>query len=907
MEIESITYEIRIFLIGDIEVGKRTIASRFKMLNTTKTSKDKYFIPGDPHDAYGLGKVKDENLLSIYNTKTLEQKLCIRKEIERLELMTFVKEININHVTITLNCFPILEAEPLPNNYEPKEEDEDYEFESTEHMSLRNVKSEIKKYLLKEPKSTFNNVINLFLFCYDLSDYITFERINIYYDQLNKYFSFAQNEYIVALIGNKIDVKLHLTEEQRQAIKSFIETRKMKHYEISTLMFFNFEKFFESLFFDVLGNIEEFEKRTFKERFHLLMNKRPNFANAERITFRPKDTPGPDNYHNDVYEYHIDKKQFKDAFDNTSKRFVDKIFINKQGPIFPPVQKDMKKMRKKDEQFLKEKNINKDLGFKDWDIKNKNDINDTLESNVPGYSLGIRPASVNYKRERKEKFKEQTKGLNDALLKYNVKLHIKQEPKIKNTNDFQKYENNRKNHYQSNANELGQLEEKRKEQRKRNLENNEKEKEEKIKEIEERTTKYNKKYIDKEREQEKKTNEARRATSAMGPRVNRLTTPGSNAYDIRGKIDTKKGFTFGTKTIANDYKNLNDPGYFLLQSDFDLIAKNPKYAEKRSNQQITERFPQPKIYIPETPKDLIDKWQNWENNKNYFLNSKKHNSFFSTRKKIIQSAKERREEIEKNREMEIREKIRNQRGKYLDEEPDDLHLRNINYNQVEESAPQYTIKKKYKHGGIFDVLSYDKKENDFDLNNNIDDNDTDEIQKSKTVLDSSVLSLLPQPQYSIGKPALVGFTFGQAKRFEAKKVYEPNMNIEEKILFENGLYKPLDQTSFLKVEGYMGKEKKNNELVPSTIPGPGLYKIPGFADLIVKEGEKMNRVRTAIRLNNKIKKEMELKKDKLKEKDAIQNKSLTEGNKEQDEELFTDKEDNEDNKPSGNLNISNDI
>lgn len=886
MENESITYELRIFLIGDIEVGKRTISSRFKMLNTTKTSKDKYFVPRDPHDAYGLGKVKNPKLFSIYNSKTLEQKLCIRKEIERLELMTFVKEININHVTITLNFFPILEAEPLPNNYEPKEEDEDFEFESTEHMSLRNVKSEIKKYLLKDPKSTFNNVINLFLFCYDLSDYITFERIHIYYDQLNKYFNFAQNEYLVALIGNKVDVKLHFTEIQKQSIKKFIETRRMKHYEISTLMFFNFEKFFESLFFDVLGSIDDFQKKTFKERMQLLLAKRPNFSNAARITYKSNNIPGPDSYNNDVYEYYTDKKLFKDAFDNTANRFMDKIFINKQGPIFPPIQKDMKKIRKKDD-VNKEKKLNADIGLKDWDVKYKKDLNDTLECNVPGYSLGIRPATVNYKRERKEKFKEQIKGLNDALLENNVKLHIKQEPRIRNTNDFQKYENNKKNNFQSNAKELNQLEDKRKKQIKKNLEKNEKEKEKKMKEIEERTTKYNEKFVGKEREIEKKKNEARRATSAIGPRVTRLSTPGPNAYDIRGKIDTKKGFTFGTKPVVNDYKNINDPGYFLLQSDFDLIAKNPKYAEKRSNQNITERFPQPKIFVAETPKELAGKWQNWEDNKNYLANSKKQNPFFSTRKKKLESAKERREEIDRNRELEIKEKIRNHKNSDLDDEIDDWHYKNINYNQVEERAPIITMKKKYTHGGIFDAPLYDRKDNELDVNN-IDEIDGDTNSQNKMIQD------LPQPQYSIGKSTLIGFTFGQAKRFISKKVYEPNKNLEEKMLFEDGVFAPPDQTSYLKVQGYMGKGKKNDKLVPSTIPGPGLYKIPGFADIIVKEGEKMNRVKTAIRLNNKMQKEMELeKKEKANYQSNKLNRTLTDQNMPQNKELLGDKEEKE--------------
>lgn len=45
-------FEIRVFLIGDLGVGKKSIVQRFKKLNTTKTSIDKYFIQKDPRDAY---------------------------------------------------------------------------------------------------------------------------------------------------------------------------------------------------------------------------------------------------------------------------------------------------------------------------------------------------------------------------------------------------------------------------------------------------------------------------------------------------------------------------------------------------------------------------------------------------------------------------------------------------------------------------------------------------------------------------------------------------------------------------------------------------------------------------------------------------------------------------------------
>ena len=116
------------------------------------------------------------------------------------------------------------------------------------------------------------------MFCFDLKDYSTFERIQIYFTQLDKYFR-IQQDFKFALIGNKVDAKTHFYESQRKQIKQFINKYDIKYYEISTLMFFNFENFFSQMFRDLFTSIRsDFEKQTFIDRFQLLMNSRPSFA-----------------------------------------------------------------------------------------------------------------------------------------------------------------------------------------------------------------------------------------------------------------------------------------------------------------------------------------------------------------------------------------------------------------------------------------------------------------------------------------------------------------------------------------------------------------------------------------------------------------------------------------------------
>ena len=105
--------EVRVYIIGDYGVGKRAIAKRFKKLNSTETLQDNFFVQGDPRDAYGLGKKKDEKLLEAYNSYSIMDKYSIRKEIERIDLMTFAKVIEIEGYNLTFNFFPIFEAEKL--------------------------------------------------------------------------------------------------------------------------------------------------------------------------------------------------------------------------------------------------------------------------------------------------------------------------------------------------------------------------------------------------------------------------------------------------------------------------------------------------------------------------------------------------------------------------------------------------------------------------------------------------------------------------------------------------------------------------------------------------------------------------------------------------------------------------
>ena len=133
-------------------------------------------------------------------------------------------------MNITLNFFQIKEAEKIDklNSDEIREEDEDYTFEH--HINLKNVKKEIECYLFKPPKNSIATQENLFLFIYKIFHLLK------YYNKLEKYFQINSN-FLKALIGNKVDLKFFLKEEQ---IDDFIKSNNFKYYEIICILILNY-------------------------------------------------------------------------------------------------------------------------------------------------------------------------------------------------------------------------------------------------------------------------------------------------------------------------------------------------------------------------------------------------------------------------------------------------------------------------------------------------------------------------------------------------------------------------------------------------------------------------------------------------------------------------------------------
>ena len=833
-------YEIRIFLIGDLAVGKRSITQRFKKLNTTKTFKDKYFITKDPRDAYGIGKKQNKKLASQYNSLNVMDKFTIRKEIERIDLMTFSKQIIVNKYNIILNFFPICEAEKINNVNSDliKEDDEDYNFVQKYHISLKNVKKEIQTYLFKNAKNSNSTVENLFLFVFDLQDYSTFERLQIYYNQLETYFQ-INNNFLKALIGNKVDLKIHFKEEQRKKIEDFISKNNFKYYEISTFMFFNFELFFENLFKDILSSLDEgFSDENFLNRFHLLLSKRPNLSKAEREYFKINDTPGPGEYKNDIYDYPKEKDIFMKTFSNLKGgRFVTNIFIDKQGPIFPNIIKENIKQKEKKKKDDKNKT---QINFGDWDSKNKKEIKEALETNIPGFSLGIKKGNYNFKQKRKEESKNREKELEDAILENTMTLHIKKEPILKQIKDFSIYDENKKENLKELINRIKEKEDEGKDKIKDNLKLIENLHQQKIKEIQEKQEKYQKKYEEREREMNRTRSGLYHPRSQSTRLIKRKFSPSEKLYDIRTKYDPNKGWSFGVKNNVNPNKNKDDPDFPNLLTDFDKITLYPKHAEIKYT---SPRFKEQQTIKPHTAK-IRDNYISDEKREKIRRNGERNKilkTFINDRQKDLERVLENKAMLEQENQAKIEDLISKiPRSNTENNEFYDYYINNINYTQVEDRSPNYTMKGRYQHGSIFDINdNYDSVNG-----NNIDEENLG--SNGKPIQDEKYLNSLTVPQFNFVKNNSPSFSFSQSNRFVYKNKYQEKPNSEIILPFENGIFSPNDKVSFMVSQNYMGTGKKKNLVNPSFGPGPGYYKLKGFADVIVEEGMKISKVREEI-------------------------------------------------------------
>ena len=801
-----------------------------------------------------------------------EEKLILKNEKKRHALMKFSKEYIFGKNTISLHFYPCLEATSVSYDFEPKEDDEEYDLIKTYRITLKTLKQEIQYYFNLPPMKKNCNIDHLFFFVFDLKDFSSFEKLCVYFEELNKKFLITSN-FKNVLIGNKVDQKKNLSDEEKEMFETFVSKYNLKYYEISTLSFFHFEKFFQNLFKEEFNQITN---SNIDNKLNELLSKKSNFSKAEKGLTRVDSNPGPDKYNSNVYDLPKNKEEMKKTFSG-EKRFNKHIFINKIGPLFPLIKKDY------DRDFshsLKKQNKTSYNQINTWNSNIRKEIKDSLELNcdIPGFTLGAKASNLDLRQTRKDLKFQMNKLLDDALNENGIRfLNNKSPPKLKDNDKlFEKYALIRKENFQNRIDEMKKQEDYYKELHDDVIKKNENNRKNLLDKIKEKEQKYNTIYQQREFEKEKNRTFYQNKTSASRL-IKEKPTP--TMYDIRGKFDNKKGFTFGGKFKFNENKNKTDPPFNTIHSDFEkIILKSKKI--KYPNQTFAERFYTPKIDQPGDPSKIFEKLNKYQLNKIKYLKDNE-SKFFKQRKMkkntVLMNKKRIEEEREKDLEMEIERQIALTGENFL--------LRDINYTLVEDSSPSYTMKGKYEDN----KFKFREYENDDNIN---------------------YLNNLIHPNIAVVRPSLPKYSFGKSERFEDFKLKDKNKNKNNKNNKDNNIdyiennYFDYDNSFNCKtidnsLQNFMGTARKDTLLKDNGVPGPGYYLIKGFADIVKEKGEKINEVRMRIR-------EKEMRSSDLNNSNEVVNKKKNVN--EEDDNYYNDDNVNHDNEnvDNGNNNVNND-
>ena len=810
--------ELRVILIGDIGVGKKSIVKRFKMINTSETKIFSIKEENNPNNK----ETENSNSNSLINeskSKTEKEKIELedkkmrmKREEKRIELMNFSLIYKIMKNYFEVRFFPCIEAIPLEYDYESKEEDDELlELEKEYKFTLRPLLKEIKNIILSPSDNPNNQLEFLFLLCFDLSDIDSYKKLLIYFNQVEKKFKITDNFKIV-LIGNKIDKKINLSKENKEEINEFKNKIKANYYEISTMMFFPFDKFFEMLILDNFKDLPMINNKDDKDYFHEILMKKNNFSKAERKIGGDHGISGEIKfkYNKDQYEYPSTIKDLMKVFQDPDK-FNKSIFLTKIGAILPPIKKKIKDkdyISIKEEQNMLLSRINPGIKLNQ---KNKK-VQEALEltSRKPGYSFGFKfQKSLHLKKQRKALSEARYNALEQFmkentthLYKYKIDKNSKKNKEIKEKN----YEKNRNDMKQKKEEDYHIINEEKEKKHKENMENLEEEEKKRIDKIIEKRNKYDIKYSKEKEEKEKKRidNITKNNLNILNIRI-KNREPKAKYYTPKSFILTNKGFTFGHKYNKDELKKKDYPEFPLFKDDFEkILLKNKKIIHTSKG----ERFPEDKT------QEIIDDSKIKENQERYErkrqINKMNKTAAFKEKredwKEKVKTNKKKINDLNDTNLENYIQKIYNGEDNYL--------KREINYTQVENASPKFSFREKTDFGSVF-----------------IKEDNNDDYTTTKASKVSSLYLENPDVNYTHYK--FPKFSFGKSKRFNYT-----SENFQEKREFYNNADYNYTQ-SFLKAQTYMGTGKKM-ELKYNGVPGPNVYKIKRFADDVVEKSNKFN-------------------------------------------------------------------
>ena len=148
--------------------------------------------------------------------------------------------------------------------------------------------------------------VGVTLFMFDITIAETYEKAKVYIEEINKITNFQKNllrNFFPILIGNKIDLKYPYESINREALFTYIKEKNIKFYETSGKLYFNFENFFQKIFFDLFENeYPAFSSQVFKDRFSDTTGNVKTIPQYEKELLKDNGVPGPLSYQPNVFD-----------------------------------------------------------------------------------------------------------------------------------------------------------------------------------------------------------------------------------------------------------------------------------------------------------------------------------------------------------------------------------------------------------------------------------------------------------------------------------------------------------------------------------------------------------------------------------------------------------------------------
>ena len=832
-----------------------------------------------------IHKEKKENIG--YKVNFLPSKIAKSKIYHRPPLPEFPSKLfNVYKAKMVFKPYFISPAEDLLYSSNNDDEDSDYEFEKKYKLTVKGVKKDIDK-VINGQKTVIEveklsgykiYVYNMFIFIYDMTDYSSFETIIKYFDRLETKYNITKNEnFLACVIGNKKDKNILFNEENSKTLYEFIDKYNLKHYEISTKPFYDFAKFYSQLIIDNLSPMHKFfEENNFKQELKKLIENKQSFSKAIRASLEnPEKNPGPE-YDLNIYSFNS-MKELSQALINKKTRFTKKIFANKQGPIIY------------NSKSTKEINT---------DNKDKKSImyitsGGIINKPIVGYTFGLVKGRLNLVKSRRELNKERNKSFKESLEQdgsFNIQnstmntkpeIYFEQASFRKNLIQSkriierqQKMEKLDKIH-QDNLNRIAAEKEAQKNmiipriQRSSsapdiNITNENKKRYYDIVygKNKEYLYKFNKRRIEIEKEKIREEKEMIKMMEIEREKQKQIEK--EKEIQKREEMLRKEKYRLkkNVPKVSTDFKTFDqEPNYPVIKDDFEILVEKNKKRNviMREFKPRFEEIKQEKINNPYNDESI---WKRWEENKLHISNKGRIKKFLQGRKKKELEHKLNMKNIEKQAEeiQKIRREIIMEKGY-----EDPLTIKEINYSQVEESSPKYTIKGRNIPR---------KRQNSEDTNNFLLGQDQDIIDYIK-----NIQMTRPLPNINCIKPNMPNVIFPKAERFiKYKTVYEGTLE-----LFKDGNFAPKTKEDFNK-QGTFSKNENRSLAKKEKSPSPCDYKIKSSFEIIAEQGKIISKVRENIKKNEEIEKanrqkrliqsiiEKEKEQEKVKEKEKEKEK-----------------------------------